>query len=120
MMEVVCSRCGLRNGFSFSALECGECGGPLDLAEGTYEEPVEVVSLGEGNTPVVRLANVGRELGMERLYAKLEFLNPTGSFKDRGSAVMVSMLRNEGIGSAAEDSSGTRGRRWRRIARRRG
>ena len=81
----------------------------MDIAEGTFHAPVESVSLGEGNTPVVRLANVERVLGMERLYAKLEFLNPTGSFKDRGSAVMVSALKNAGIRSAAEDSSGNAG-----------
>ena len=73
------------------------------------EAPSKPVSLGEGNTPVVRLANVGRTLGMDGLYAKLEFLNPTGSFKDRGSAVMVSALRSAGIRSAAEDSSGNAG-----------
>ncbi len=108
-MEVVCNRCGFRDSFSFGALACRRCGGPLDVAEGTYESPTDPVSLGEGNTPVVRLANVGRMLGMERLYAKLEFLNPTGSFKDRGSAVMVSTLRSAGIRSAAEDSSGNAG-----------
>lgn len=108
-MEVVCSRCGFRDAFSFGALACRECGGPLDIAEGTFEAPVEHVSLGEGETPVVRLANVGRVLGMERLYAKLEFLNPTGSFKDRGSAVMVSALKSAGVRSAAEDSSGNAG-----------
>ena len=109
-MEVVCSRgCGYRDEFSFSVLACRDCRGPLDVAEGTYEWPGNPVSLGEGNTPVVRLVNVGRMLGMEKLYAKLEFLNPTGSFKDRGSAVMVSTLRSAGIRSAAEDSSGNAG-----------
>lgn len=109
-MEVVCSSgCGYRAAFSFGALACRDCRGPLDLAEGSFEAPTERVSLGEGNTPVVRLANVGRRLGMEELYAKLEFLNPTGSFKDRGSTVMVSALRSAGIRSAAEDSSGNAG-----------
>ena len=108
-MEVVCSRCGFRDGFSFGALACRECGGPLDVAEGTFEAATDPVNLGEGDTPVVRLAKVGRALGMQSLYAKLEFLNPTGSFKDRGSAVMVSALRSAGIRSAAEDSSGNAG-----------
>lgn len=48
-----------------------------------------VVSLGEGNTPLLKLKNLSQELGMQ-LWAKCEFLNPTGSFKDRGSAVEVS------------------------------
>ena len=46
---------------------------------------------------------------MDNLYAKLEFLNPTGSFKDRGSAVLVSALRSKGVPRAAEDSSGNAG-----------
>ena len=79
------------------------------MADGTYEPPADPVTLGEGNTPVVRLSNVGQILGMDNLYAKLEFLNPTGSFKDRGSAVLVSALRSKGVRSAAEDSSGNAG-----------
>ena len=109
MMEVTCSRCGERDAFSFDVLACRQCRGPLDVADGTYEPPADPVTLGEGNTPVVRLSNVGQILGMGKLYGKLEFLNPTGSFKDRGSAVLVSVLRSEGVRSVAEDSSGNAG-----------
>ena len=109
MMEIVCNRCGNRDAFSFDILTCRQCRGPLDVAEGTYEPPADPVTLGEGNTPVVRLAKVGRMLGMDNLYAKLEFLNPTGSFKDRGSAVLVSALKSKGVRSAGEDSSGNAG-----------
>src|SRR5688572_3104600 len=41
------------------------------------------LTLGEGFTPLVRLTNIGRELGLQNLYAKVEGQNPTGSFKDR-------------------------------------
>ena len=109
MMEIVCSRCRERDVFSLDVLACRKCRSTLDLAEGTFEPPDDPVTLGEGNTPVVRLSNVGQILGMDNLYAKLEFLNPTGSFKDRGSAVLVSALRDKGVLRAAEDSSGNAG-----------
>ena len=48
------------------------------------------ISLGEGGTPLVRLRGMGEQLGLPNLYAKLEGLNPTGSFKDRGMVLAVS------------------------------
>lgn len=48
-----------------------------------------VVSLLEGNTPLLPSLKIGSELGVD-LYFKLEGLNPTGSFKDRGMAVAIS------------------------------
>ena len=108
-METACSRCGERDVFSLDVFACRKCRSTLDLAEGAFEPPDDPVTLGEGNTPVVRLSNVGQILGMDNLYAKLEFLNPTGSFKDRGSAVLVSALRSKGVPRAAEDSSGNAG-----------
>jgi len=47
------------------------------------------LSLGEGATPLIRLERVGRTLGLTGLHAKNEAQNPTGSFKDRGTAVAV-------------------------------
>ena len=47
------------------------------------------VDLHEGSTPLVPSRNIGRALGLERLYFKYEGLNPTGSFKDRGMVVAV-------------------------------
>jgi threonine synthase len=49
-----------------------------------------VVSLGEGNTPLIRLRNIPHTLGLDvQLYVKFEGLNPTGSFKDRGMTLAV-------------------------------
>ncbi|HIE58309.1 MAG TPA: pyridoxal-phosphate dependent enzyme [Anaerolineales bacterium] len=62
------------------------------------------VSLGEGNTPLV-----WREISGRQVAFKLEFLNPTGSFKDRGAAPLVSFLRTRGVSEVVEDSSGNAG-----------
>ncbi|MDX1437054.1 MAG: pyridoxal-phosphate dependent enzyme, partial [Anaerolineales bacterium] len=63
-----------------------------------------LVTLGEGDTPLVFSKIAGREIGF-----KLDYLNPTGSFKDRGTAPLVSVLLSRGILSAVEDSSGNAG-----------
>jgi len=68
---------------------------------------VEPVTLGEGGTPLLA-AKLGEPLGV-KVFWKLEFLNPTGSFKDRGAAVMVSVLRSLGAKRLADDSSGNAG-----------
>ena len=56
-----------------------------------------IISLGEGNTPLVRLENIPRELGKDvELYIKYEGLNPTGSFKDRGMTMAVTQAVADG------------------------
>jgi threonine synthase len=56
-----------------------------------------VISLGEGDTPLVRLHNIVREQGLDAdIYVKCEGLNPTGSFKDRGMTVAVTRAVEEG------------------------
>jgi len=62
------------------------------------------ITLGEGCTPLVQ-----QGWGELRPFFKLEWFNPTGSFKDRGSAVMLSFLRQIGISAILEDSSGNGG-----------
>lgn len=62
------------------------------------------VSLGEGCTPLLPLSWGGHEVSF-----KLEWFNPTGSFKDRGTTVMVSALAQAGVRSVVEDSSGNGG-----------
>ncbi len=66
------------------------------------------MSLGEGNTPLIPSLRLGDELGVG-LWFKLEGANPTGSFKDRGAAVMVAVLREKGARVLADDSSGNAG-----------
>lgn len=69
---------------------------------------VEPVSLGEGGTPLVPSVRIGPGLGVD-LRFKVEGANPSGSFKDRGATVMVSVLRAFGARSLADDSSGNAG-----------
>ncbi len=66
----------------------------------------EPVSLQEGGTPLYHLKAIGKELGIPELYAKHEGMNPTGSFKDRGMTVGVSMARQLGMTSVACASTG--------------
>ena len=51
-------------------------------------EKTPLISLAEGNTPLIPLNNLSKELGIT-LYGKYEGLNPTGSFKDRGMVMAV-------------------------------
>lgn len=69
--------------------------------------PVEIarpITLGEGCTPLVQ-----QDWGDLQPFFKLEWFNPTGSFKDRGSSVMLSFLRQIGVDAILEDSSGNGG-----------
>ena len=52
-------------------------------------EATPILSLGEGDTPLVKSNRLGKELGCADLYFKLEGCNPTGSFKDRGMVVAI-------------------------------
>jgi threonine synthase len=54
------------------------------------------VDLHEGSTPLVPSRNIGRALGLNRLFFKYEGLNPTGSFKDRGMVVAVAKALEAG------------------------
>lgn len=64
------------------------------------------ISLGEGNTPCLPLARLGRELGLARLSAKHEGSNPTGSHKDRMSAQAVTRALEAGADTVVLASSG--------------
>jgi threonine synthase len=62
------------------------------------------ITMGEGRTPLV-----ARRLHGADVLLKCEFQMPTGSFKDRGASVMLSILREQGVGAVLEDSSGNGG-----------
>lgn len=67
------------------------------------------ISLGEGNTPLVHAAKLGREFGVRHLWFKLESLNPTGSYKDRFAAAAVSDAVERGQRLCFGTSSGNAG-----------
>ncbi len=109
-----------------------ECGGPLlvrydigqartkrgrdDVARGPNSmwryapmlpaSGASIVSLGEGMTPLLRIARLGNKLGADDLWLKDEGLNPTGSFKARGLSCAVSMAVQLGIKKVAIPSAG--------------
>jgi len=66
-----------------------------------------VISLGEGNTPLIRLDNLPRKVGVQAdLYVKFEGLNPTGSFKDRGMTMAVTRAVADGARAVICASTG--------------
>ena len=128
-----CSACGLRHEAQRLLNLCQECGKPLlvryDLEQAgrslkkeslsgrrpdlwRYREvlPVEddsnIVSLGEGWTPLLTAERLGMTLGFEALYIKDESQNPTQSFKARGMTVAVSMAKELGVKKLAVPSAG--------------
>ena len=121
-MNLRCSACQRTYPLDTREWRC-ECGGVFEL-EGTLpfshqavtpneatlwryramlpiEHDEQIVSLGEGFTPLVKT-----HVYALPVHCKLEFLAPTGSFKDRGTSVLVSALQEMGVTRVVEDSSG--------------
>jgi len=123
--QIKCSACG-QTTRNLLAYKCSSCSKPLEVQltqpfqpEKTrpynhtiwrytnffpYIQEPDIITLGEGWTPLVKLTN--------GVYLKLENLNPTGSFKDRGSATLISAIHEqvkEVGGYISEDSSGNAG-----------
>ncbi len=121
-----CASCGTPYPDDALPYRCPKCGGVFDRADLPTFQPAAVdealpgiwryrqafalppetppVSLGEGRTPLVWDEAFGR-----RVAFKLEFINPTGSHKDRGAALMAAFLKSRGVTTAVEDSSGNAG-----------
>ncbi len=122
--EIKCSSCDLSS-TDLLDYKCSSCGQPLEVQLSLnfdsrrihqdnytiwrystffpYVKDIDVLTLGEGWTPLVKFSN--------NLHFKLENLNPTGSFKDRGSTVLISTLHKliEKSSYISEDSSGNAG-----------
>ncbi len=114
-----CRRCGFRSPLAASYhWRCPRCGSPLDVeyepawgprgrGVARYASMLPLrpsVSLGEGSTPHLRLRHRGLAL-----HVKMEHLNPTGSFKDRGTCLAVSHAARLGARLVVEDTSGNTG-----------
>jgi threonine synthase len=68
-----------------------------------------IVTLGEGWTPLLHARRLGGQFGMPELYIKDEGPNPTGSFKARGQAVAISMAKELGVKKVAIPTAGNAG-----------
>lgn len=131
MISIRCSNCGKTYPPDGAPERCVVCGGIYDLAElpliesSSKKDPSRgiwnylqaevfgkaqtVVTLGEGFTPLL-WGSIERENGKPiEVGFKCEYLNPTGSFKDRGSAACIQFLISRGIVTVYEDSSGNAG-----------
>jgi threonine synthase len=129
MYHLVCVNCGTTYPADEILYNCKKCGHllaveyPLDtitvrrstwnsrpLSVWRYKEllpvTIEPVSLFEGGTPLYHLKRLGDEMGLKHLYAKHEGMNPSGSFKDRGMTVGVSMALQLNKKSVACASTG--------------
>lgn len=70
-------------------------------------EKTPVITLNEGNTPLIKADNLAKKIGIEaEIYLKFEGCNPTGSFKDRGMTMAVSKAKEEGSGAIICASTG--------------
>lgn len=119
LFRLQCLNCGAHHSATITKLNCDNCNGLLEIYY--YQEtskdaprlplnlPTSQITLGEGNSPTVHFKILGEKLGLDGLWAKLEYLSPTGSFKDRGTSVMVSAALEEGVMEFVEDSSGNAG-----------
>ncbi len=126
MSTICCTNCKTEYPESELPYKCPVCGGLFDYASFPVYTPHLVdstqpgiwryrhafgeagkylpISLGEGSTPLVWDKVKGVDVGF-----KCEFLNPSGSFKDRGSALIAAVIKGRGYSEAVEDSSGNAG-----------
>ncbi|MHB9145009.1 MAG: threonine synthase [Symbiobacteriia bacterium] len=74
--------------------------------------PENVVSLGEGMTPLLPLRRLGEALGCRDLWLKDEGINPTGTFKARGASAGISRAQELGIHAVAMPTNGNAGGAW--------
>ncbi|HEX7064788.1 MAG TPA: threonine synthase [Bacillales bacterium] len=136
--HLYCPKCGLTYNTGEPHQLC-ECGAPLlvayemeELKEKYQPEqlkernpdlwryhellPVQneenVVTLGEGMTPLLPMKKIGREMGVPGLFMKDEGLVPTGAFKARGAAVGVSKAKEVGVKGLAMPTNGNAGAAW--------
>src|SRR5882724_1630020 len=128
-----CSQCATRHEAGKAHNLCTACGGPLlvrydlDKVRDSWNrewipngpssmwryapvlpvsKPANIISLGEGMTPLVKTQRLGAKLGAHKLWVKDEGVNPTGSFKARGLSCAISMCAELGIKKIAIPSAG--------------
>jgi threonine synthase len=102
-MHFYCSACAKIYPVDGLDYQC-ECGGLFKLHVAKEDKIPATVSLGEVQTPLLK-----RKLQHREVYLKLDYMHPTGSFKDRGAFSMINALKELGIKEVVEDSSGNAG-----------
>jgi threonine synthase len=124
-MKFICSSCSKNYSLSEKVFRC-TCGGFLRVESPNFfpkkdldrrdhsiwryregfglPEDVPSVSLGEGRTSIIAKRVEGVDLAF-----KLDYLQPSGSFKDRGASVLLSLAKSLGVSHVVEDSSGNAG-----------
>jgi threonine synthase len=125
-VSLKCERCATNYGAEFR-IRCESCQGPVDVfydlnsvrigaadlpAVYRYadllpiQDPAALPWSGEGDTPLVHARDLGRRVGLEQLYLKVEGRNPTRSTKDRMANVALAFLRERGVRAITVSSTG--------------
>jgi len=123
LKSLKCTKCGLEYSPGTVTSYCSKCKSPLTVvydysklrevvSKKFFEERTDgiwkyvellpcskenAVTLGEGDTTLIRCSKLSRKLGAKNLYIKDETKNPTGSFLDRGSSVLITRLLEAGF-----------------------
>jgi threonine synthase len=125
VIKVICDDCGKSTHFDPHQYRC-ECGGAWEIEESTIFDATKIdglkpgiwryqdifaideiknpIRLGAGWTPLINASFNGRQT-----FFKLEYMAPSGSFKDRGTELEINYLSSAGIREVVEDSSGNAG-----------
>ena len=126
--KLICSDC--KEVYTEDIYQCTKCGGTLHLEYdlSNKEELIKslkeaesywdyhnffsldlssnIITMGEGTTPLVKASNLAKELGLKELYIKNEALNPTGTFKDRCMSISISKALELGASAIVIGSAG--------------
>lgn len=134
-IDLFCTNCGYLQAYAPSQTTCPRCGESIlearydleALRQGNWAKRLttrrdrgiwryhellplrdlgNIVTLGEGGTPMLKACNLGAMLGLKNLYIKDERQGPTASFKDRQASVAISAMREMGVTEAVVASTG--------------
>lgn len=135
-VNLKCDRCGTEFSLREPLTTCPTCGGLLEvqydmqaMKKGIkqisgdpsynsmwryrqffpYIDEKNIITLGEGRTPLIKSVHLAKKLGIENLYYKNDTMMPTGSFKDRGFSLAVSYAKEIGVQRGFTYSSGNAG-----------
>jgi threonine synthase len=133
-IRLECDNCGWNDSYTIPLKTCPQCGDDILYARYDLEalrkenwaakvqsrkpglwryhellpikDASQIVTMGEGGTPLYKAENLGAMLGLQHLYIKDERQGPTGSFKDRQATVAINVMKELGIQEAAVASTG--------------